>query len=249
MSGHSKWHNIRIRKGRQDAVRGKMFTKIGREITVAARDGGGNPDSNIRLRMVLQKARDNSMPNDNIERAVKKGTGELDSEVFEETSYEGYGPGGVAVMVKCLTDNRNRTVADLRWSFTRCGGSLGESGCVAWIFDSKGLISIDKTKATEDQVMEAALEAGADDIQEEEATWDVLTAPEDFGRVRDAIRAAKLETLSAELTMIPKNTVKVEGKEAEQNLKLLETLEDMDDVQQVYVNFDIDAEFMERASA
>jgi len=248
VSGHSKWHNIRIRKGRQDAARGKIFTKLAREITVAAKEGGGNQDANIRLRMVVQKAKESSMPNDSIDRAIKKGTGELASEVFEEVSYEGYGPGGVAIMVKCLTDNRNRTVADLRHAFTRCGGGLGESGCVAWIFDSRGLLSVDKSSVSEEALMEAALEAGADDIAEEDITFDITTAPEDFARVRAAIQHASIAYLSAELTMIPKTTIKVEGKEAEQNLRLLEILEDLDDVQQVYANFDIDAEVMERAT-
>jgi YebC/PmpR family DNA-binding regulatory protein len=248
MSGHSKWHNIRIRKGRQDAMRGRMFTKLAREITVAAKEGGGNPEANNRLRIAIQKARENSMPNDSIERAVKKGTGELASEVYEEMTYEGYGPGGVAIMIKCLTDNRNRTVADLRHAFTRCGGGLGESGCVAWIFDSRGLISIDKAEASEEAVMDAGLDAGADDVREEDTTYDIITAPEYFGRVRDAVKQASIPYLSAELTMIPKSTIKVEGKEAEQNLRLIEILEEMDDVQQVYANFDIAAEVMERAT-
>jgi YebC/PmpR family DNA-binding regulatory protein len=248
MSGHSKWHNIRIRKGRQDAARGKIFTKLAREIIVAAKEGGGSPDANNRLRMAIQKAKENSMPNESIDRAIKKGTGELASEVFEEITYEGYGPGGVAVMVNCLTDNRNRTVAELRHAFTRCGGGLGESGCVAWIFDARGLLSIDKSEVGEEAVMEAALEADADDVREEDTTFDIITAPEDFGRVRDSITRSSIPYLSAELTMIPKTTVKVEGKEAEQNLRLLEILEDMDDVQQVYVNFDIATEVMERAT-
>jgi YebC/PmpR family DNA-binding regulatory protein len=248
MSGHSKWHNIRIRKGRQDAARGKIFTKLAREIIVAAKEGGGSPDANNRLRMAIQKAKENSMPNESIDRAIKKGTGELASEVFEEITYEGYGPGGVAVMVNCLTDNRNRTVAELRHAFTRCGGGLGESGCVAWIFDARGLLSIDKSEVGEEAVMEAALEADADDVREEDTTFDIITAPEDFGRVRDSIKRSSIPYLSAELTMIPKTTVKVEGKEAEQNLRLLEILEDMDDVQQVYVNFDIATEVMERAT-
>jgi YebC/PmpR family DNA-binding regulatory protein len=239
MSGHSKWHNIRLKKGKMDAERGKTFTKLAREIIVAAKAGGGNPDANARLRLAIQKARENSMPADNIKRAIQRGTGELDGINYDEISYEAYGPGGAAVMVDTLTDNRNRTVADLRNLFSKNGGSLGEQGCVAWIFDPKGIISVPKEKADEETVMMAALEAGAEDVRVEEETYDVITAPEDLPAVRQALDAAKIPYTLAETTMLPKSTVELQGKEAQQMLRLLESLEDHDDVQQVYANFDI----------
>jgi YebC/PmpR family DNA-binding regulatory protein len=239
MSGHSKWHNIRLKKGKMDAERGKTFTKLAREIIVAAKAGGGNPDANARLRLAIQKARENSMPADNIKRAIQRGTGELDGINYDEISYEAYGPGGAAVMVDTLTDNRNRTVADLRNLFSKNGGSLGEQGCVAWIFDPKGIISVPKEKADEETVMMAALEAGAEDVRVEEETYDVITAPEDLPAVRQALDAAKIPYTLAETTMLPKSTVELQGKEAQQMLRLLESLEDHDDVQHVYANFDI----------
>jgi YebC/PmpR family DNA-binding regulatory protein len=239
MSGHSKWHNIRLKKGKMDAERGKAFTKLAREIIVAAKAGGGNPDANARLRLAIQKARENSMPADNIKRAIQRGTGELDGINYDEISYEAYGPGGAAVMVDTLTDNRNRTVADLRNLFSKNGGSLGEQGCVAWIFDPKGIISVPKEKADEETVMMAALEAGAEDVRAEEETYDVITAPEDLPAVRQALDAAKIPYTLAETTMLPKSTVELQGKEAQQMLRLLESLEDHDDVQHVYANFDI----------
>jgi YebC/PmpR family DNA-binding regulatory protein len=239
MSGHSKWHNIRLKKGKMDAERGKAFTKLAREIIVAAKAGGGNPDANARLRLAIQKARESSMPADNIKRAIQRGTGELDGINYDEISYEAYGPGGAAVMVDTLTDNRNRTVADLRNLFSKHGGSLGEQGCVAWIFDPKGIISVPKEKTNEEAVMMAALEAGAEDVRAEEETYDVITAPEDLAAVRQALENAKIPFLMAETTMLPKSTVELQGKEAQQMLRLLESLEDHDDVQQVYANFDI----------
>jgi YebC/PmpR family DNA-binding regulatory protein len=239
MSGHSKWHNIRLKKGKMDAERGKAFTKLAREIIVAAKAGGGNPDANARLRLAIQKARENSMPADNIKRAIQRGTGELDGINYDEISYEAYGPGGAAVMVDTLTDNRNRTVADLRNLFSKNGGSLGEQGCVAWIFDPKGIISVPKENADEETVMMAALEAGAEDVRVEEETYDVITAPEDLPVVRQALENAKIRFLLAETTMLPKSTVELQGKEAQQMLRLLESLEDHDDVQHVYANFDI----------
>jgi YebC/PmpR family DNA-binding regulatory protein len=239
MSGHSKWHNIRLKKGKMDAERGKAFTKLAREIIVAAKAGGGNPDANVRLRIAVQKARENSMPADNIKRAIQRGTGELDGINYDEITYEAYGPGGAAVMVDTLTDNRNRTVAELRNLFSKNGGSLGEQGCVAWIFDPKGIISVPKEKADEETVMLAALEAGAEDVRVEDETFDVITAPEDLPTVRQALDAAKIPALLAETTMLPKSTVELQGKEAQQMLRLLEALEDHDDVQHVYANFDI----------
>jgi YebC/PmpR family DNA-binding regulatory protein len=244
MSGHSKWHNIRLKKGKMDAERGKIFTKLSREIIMAAKAGGGNPDSNLRLRMAVQKARENSMPQDKIKSAIQRGTGELDGANYEELTYEGYGPNGVAVLVECTTDNRNRTVAELRNLFSKGGGNLGESGCVGWLFTPRGVISIPKNGRTEDQVMEAAIEAGAEDVKTEEETFDVYTAPEDFAAVRDAIEASGLPLAHADVTMIPSTTVQLEAKAAQQMLKLMDQLEDHDDVQNVYANFDIEESVM-----
>ncbi len=249
MSGHSKWHNIRLRKGKQDAQRSNLFTKLAREIIVAARSGGGNPDANIRLRLAVQKARENSMPQDNIKRAIQRGTGEIEGAQYEEVTYEGYGPGGVAVLVQCLTDNRNRTVAELRVVFSRNGGSLGESGCVAWMFDQKGMITINKDGLDEDKLMELALEAGADDIQTEDEVYEVTTAPGDFMTVRQSLEDAGLKFVEAELTMVPKNTVRVEGKEAGQVLRMMDAFDELDDVQHAYANFDIPDEVMETLDA
>jgi YebC/PmpR family DNA-binding regulatory protein len=243
MSGHSKWHNIRLRKGKQDAERGKLFTKLAKEIIVAAKAGGGNPDSNLRLRMTIQTARQNSMPAENIKRAIQRGTGEIEGANYEELTYEGYGPGGVAVMVACLTDNKQRTVADVRAIFGKNGGRLGESGSVGYLFTPKGVILIDPGVTTEDALMEIALEAGAEDVQPtEEGGFEVSTAFEDFGTVRDALDTAKIAYTSAETTMIPATTVELSGKEAAQNLRLVDFLEDHDDVQNVYANFDISEE-------
>lgn len=250
MSGHSKWHNIRLRKGKQDAVRSKLFTKIAREIIVAAREGGGSPDSNLRLKFAIQKARENSMPQDNIKRAIQRGTGEVEGANYEEMTYEGYGPAGVAILVKCLTDNRNRTVAELRNIFSKCGGNLGESGCVAWMFEQKGLIQIPIDKSDEDSVMMATMDAGAEDIKVEEDTIEVSTRPEDLNAVRDALTAAGIEFASAEVTMIPQNVIRIEeSKEASQILRLMDALDDNDDVQQAYANFDIPDEIMQQVAA
>lgn len=249
MSGHSKWHNIRLRKGKQDAERGKMFTKLAREIIVAAKSGGGNPDANLSLRLAIQKARENSMPADNIKRAIQRGTGEVDGANYEEVTYEGYAPGGVAVMVKCLTDNRNRTVADLRNVFNKCGGSLGESGCVGWMFDRKGVISIPAEGTDEDTVMMATLEAGADDIKTEDETIEVVTRPEDLNAVREALTAAKIKYTEADFSMVPQTMVEVtEAKVAGQILRLMDMLEDLDDVQHAYANFDISDELMQEVA-
>ena len=250
MSGHSKWHNIRLRKGKQDAVRSKLFTKIAREIIVAAREGGGSPDSNLRLKFAIQKARENSMPQDNIKRAIQRGTGEVEGANYEEMTYEGYGPAGVAILVKCLTDNRNRTVAELRNIFSKCGGNLGESGCVAWMFEQKGLVQIPIDKSDEDSVMMATMDAGAEDIKVEEDTIEVSTRPEDLNAVRDALTTAGIEFASAEVTMIPQNVIRIEeSKEASQILRLMDALDDNDDVQQAYANFDIPDEIMQQVAA
>ena len=249
MSGHSKWHNIRLRKGKQDAQRSNLFTKLAREIIVAAREGGGNPDANMRLRLAVQKARENSMPQDNIKRAIQRGTGEIEGAQYEETTYEGYGPGGVAVMVSCLTDNRNRTVADLRIVFSRNGGSLGESGCVAWMFDAKGMITIQKDAVDEDTLMLTALEVGAEDIQIEGDTYEVTSSPDDLPNLRQALTDAGIQFVSAEITMFPKNTIRLEGKEANQILRMMDQLEELDDVQQVNANFDIPEEILEAAAS
>lgn len=250
MAGHSKWHNIRLRKGKQDAVRSKLFTKIAREIIVAAKEGGGNPDSNLRLKLAIQKGRENSMPADNIKRAIQRGSGEVDGANYEEIAYEGYGPAGVAVLVACLTDNRNRTVAELRNIFSKCGGNLGESGCVAWMFDQVGRVEISASATDEDSVMMATMDAGAEDIRVEDDTIEVICQPNDLTNVRDALTEAKIEFVSAEVTMLPKNTVKIEdSKEASQILRLLDALDENDDVQQAYANFDIPDELMQEAAA
>lgn len=250
MSGHSKWHNIRLRKGKQDAVRSKLFTKIAREIIVAAREGGGDPDSNLRLKQAVQKGRENSMPADNIKRAIQRGSGEVDGASYEEIPYEGYGPGGVAVLVACLTDNRNRTVAELRNIFSKCGGNLGESGCVSWMFEQTGLIEIPADTTDEDTVMMATMDAGAQDIRVEGDTIEVLCQPGDLAQVCDALTEAGIAFASAEVTMLPKSTVKIEdSKEASQILRLLDALDDNDDVQQAYANFDIPDELMQEAAA
>jgi len=249
MSGHSKWSTIKRKKGANDAKRGKIFTRLIKEITVAARTGGGDPDGNPRLRSAIAAAKTENMPKDNIERAVKKGTGEIAGEVYEEILYEGYGPAGVAILVECMTDNRNRTVADIRHYFSKSNGNLGESGCVGWMFEKKGLIQVEREKYSEEEIMDLALEAGADDIVEEESEYQIFTAPEDFNDVRDALEESGVEFSEASLSMIPKNTIEVtEENPARSLLKLLENLEDHDDVQNVHSNFDIDDSLMEQLS-
>ena len=249
MSGHSKWSSIKHKKAARDAKRGKVFTKLIKEITIAARLGGGDINANPRLRTAVLTARQQSMPNDNIDRAIKKGTGELGGGQLEEVTYEGYGPGGVAVTVDVFTDNRNRTVAELRFTFGRHGGNLGETGCVGWMFKKRGVITIEKSAADEDKLIELSLEAGADDVTSDSDTYQVMTAPEAFSAVRDAIEKAGIPMLSAEVTRIPENTVAVSGHTAEQVLKLMEELEDHDDVQNVAANFDISDEEMAQFSA
>ena len=247
MSGHSKWHSIRHKKAIVDARRGKLFTKLIREIIVAARMGGGDPDKNPRLRKAIEAARDANMPKDNIERAIKKGTGELEGEKFEEVTYEGYGPGGVAVFIEAATDNRNRTASEIRRIFSKHGGSLGESGCVAWMFKRKGYIVIEKSKAPdEEELFDIAVEAGAEDVKIDESNFVILTAPEDLFNVVKALEEKGIEIATKELGMIPDTYVKLEGKQAEQMLKLMEELEDHDDVQHVWANFDISEEEIEK---
>ncbi|BHH84086.1 YebC/PmpR family DNA-binding transcriptional regulator [Desulforhopalus sp. 52FAK] len=246
MSGHSKWSTIKRKKGANDAKRGKIFTRLIKEITVAARSGGGDPEGNPRLRSAIAGAKSENMPKDNIARAIKKGTGEIAGEVYDEIMYEGYGPGGVAVLVECLTDNRNRTVADVRHYFAKSNGNLGESGCVSWMFEKKGLILVDKEGISEEEMMDKALEAGADDVIEEETEFHIHTAPEDFEDVRGALEAAGITFLEATVSMIPKNTVDVTEENVGKSLmKLMDSLEDHDDVQNVFSNFDIDDELME----
>ncbi len=249
MSGHSKWSSIKHKKAARDAKRGKVFTKLIKEITIAARLGGGDPGANPRLRTAIAAAKAQSMPNDNIDRAVKKGTGELGGGALEEISYEGYGPGGVAIIADVLSDNRNRVVAELRHMFSRHGGNLGEAGCVAWMFKKRGVISIEKGAAEEDKLIELALEAGADDVTSDADGYQVLTAPENFSAVREALERAGIAIANAEITKFPENTVKVSGHAAEQVLKLMEELEDHDDVQGVSANFDIEDEVMAQFSA
>jgi YebC/PmpR family DNA-binding regulatory protein len=248
MSGHSKWSSIKHKKGAADAKRGKIFTKLIREIMVAAKEGGGDPVGNARLRNAILAAKAENMPKDNITRAIKKGTGELEGANYEETLCEGYGPSGVAILVDILTDNKNRTMAEVRHAFTRCNGNIGSTGCVAWMFDKKGLFSFEKKKVEEEKLMEVALDAGAQDINDEETTIEVLTDPKDFEKVKEALDKHELTYAFAKVTMIPQNTVKLNEKEAEQNLKLVETLEDLDDVQNVHANFDIPDEILEKIS-
>jgi YebC/PmpR family DNA-binding regulatory protein len=250
MSGHSKWSTIKRKKGAIDSKRGKIFTKLIKEITLAARLGGGDIEGNARLRSAVLAAKEENMPKDNIDRAIKKGTGELaGGAAYEEVTYEGYGPAGVAVIVEVMTDNKNRTVAEIRHLFSKHGGNLGENGCVAWMFDKKGSIVLDKKVATEDALMEAALEAGAEDVRDQGSEWEIVTAPAAFEAVKEAIDQKGWKYLEAQVGMIPQNTIRLEAGKAEQMLKLMERLEDNDDVQNVYANFDISDEVMEKLSA
>lgn len=248
MSGHSKWASIKHKKGAVDAKRGKIFTKLIKEITVATRMGGKDPESNARLRTAIAAAKAENMPKENIERGIKKGTGELEGSTYEEATYEGYGPGGVAVLVEVLTDNRNRAVADVRHLFERHGGSLGAAGCLAWMFSQKGLIVLPRDQTDEERLFDVALESGAEDIKEGEKEFEVITEPSLFEQVKAAIEDAELTPILAEITMIPKTTTNLEGKHAQQMLTLMELLEDNDDVNHVYANFDISDEVMEAIS-
>jgi len=245
MSGHSKWSSIKHKKGALDAKRGKIFTKLIKEITVAARMGGsGDVDANPRLRTAVAAAKSENMPKDNIERAIKKGTGELEGVDYEENTYEGYGPGGAAVFLESLTDNKNRAVADIRHIFAKCGGNLGENGCVAWMFDKKGYIVVDRSAIDEDSLMETALDAGAEDVREDDSNFEVITAPEDFEAVKDAIDENSIPYLDAEVTMLPQTATSLEGKEADQMIRLMDMLDDCEDVQKVYTNADIPDEMV-----
>ena len=238
MSGHSKWSSIKHKKAATDAKRGKIFTKLIKEITIAARMGGGDPAANPRLRSAIAAAKNENMPKDNIERAIKKGTGELEGVSYEESIYEGYGPGGAAVLVESLTDNKNRAVADIRSIFNKSGGRLGENGCVAWMFEKKGYIAIETIAVDEDDLMETALDAGAEDIRVDDSNFEVITAPEDFEVVKDAIDKASIPFIVAEITMLPQTNTNLVGKEAEQMVRLMEMLEDCEDVRKVYTNAD-----------
>jgi YebC/PmpR family DNA-binding regulatory protein len=244
MSGHSKWSSIKHKKGATDAKRGKIFTKLIKEITVVARTGGGDPDANPRLRTAIAAAKSENMPKDNIERAIKKGTGELEGVNYEESTYEGYGPGGAAVFIESVTDNKNRAVADIRHIFSKNGGNLGENGCVAWMFDKKGYIAIEKKAVDEDSLMETAIEAGAEDVREDNGSFEIITDPDDFESVKTAIDKAAIPYIDAEVTMLPQSTTNLEGKQALQMVKLMEALEDCDDVQKVYTNADIPEEIV-----
>ena len=250
MSGHSKWHTIKHKKAATDAKRGRVFTKVIKEITVAARTGGGDPEGNPRLRTVLEAARAANMPKDNIEKAIKKGTGELPGVSYEEVSYEGYGPGGVAVFVQALTDNRNRTLPEIRHLFTKYGGNLGESNCVGWMFEKKGYIVLAKDKASEETLLEVVLEAGGDDVRDDGDNWEILTPPERVQAVKEVLTGRGIPVTSSEVSMVPKNTVRLEGKKAQQLLSMMEALEEHDDIQNVWANFDIDeSEITEQRAA
>ncbi len=247
MSGHSKWATIKRSKGKADAARGKLFNRLIREITIAARVGGGDADSNPRLRSAVGSARQANMPNKNIESAIMKGTGQLEGVSYEEITFEGYGPGGIAVMIECMTDNRNRTVSEVRHALSKHGGNLGQSNSVSWIFKSKGLIRVSSDAIAEDQLMEAALEAGAEDVVLDGEEYEIMTAPDAFDPVKEALGKLNIQPASAELTKIPENTVKVEGENVSKVLKLMEALDDLDDTQHVYANFDIADSDLENA--
>jgi len=249
MSGHSKWHSIKHKKGAADAKRGKIFTRIIKELTVAARAGGGDPDTNPRLRTIVAEAKANNMPADNIKRAIRRGTGEEPGVSYEEAMYEGYGPGGAALMIDVLTDNKNRTVGELRHMLTKYAGNLGETNSVAWMFSRKGYFVIDKSKADEEQLLATVLEAGADDLRDDEDNWEVLTPPEVFAQVQEAIKGLGLEPAAAEIAMLPQNYVKLEGRPAQQMVKLMEALDEHEDVRHVWSNFDIAEQEIEASLA
>lgn len=248
MAGHSKWKNIQHRKGRQDAKRGKAFTKAAKEIIIAAR-GGGDPNFNARLRQAIASAKAINLPKDKIETAIKKGTGELAGETYDEITYEGYGPGGVALLIEVATDNRNRTVPEVRHMLSKAGGSMGESGCVSWMFDRKGVLTFPKEGYSEDQLMEIGLEAGAEDVVDNGDTWEVRTSPEDFEAVQQAFEQAKLTPENAELTMVPQTYVELDAANGAKMLRLIDALEDNDDVQKVHANFDLSDEVMAELEA
>jgi YebC/PmpR family DNA-binding regulatory protein len=247
MSGHSKWATIKHKKGALDAKRGKVFTRIIKEITIAAKSGG-DPDGNPRLRTAILAAKAENMPQENIKRAIQRGTGELEGVNYEEISFEGYGPGGVAVIVDVLTDNRNRAVSEIRFAFSKNGGNLGETGSVRFMFSKKGLIAVEKSAATEEQLMDIVLEHGGEDLNDEGDTWEIITDPGSYEAVSNAIKAAGIPTVMSEVTMVASTYTKLEGSPANQMMRLLDALEDLDDVQNVYSNFDMDAEQVEHAA-
>jgi YebC/PmpR family DNA-binding regulatory protein len=249
MSGHSKWHTIKHKKGAADAKRGKIFTRIIKELTVAARNGGGDPDMNPRLRTVIAEAKQHNMPADNIKRAIQRGTGEEEGVTYEEVTYEGYGPGGVAVLIDTLTDNKNRTVGEIRHTFTKWGGKLGEPNSVARMFHKKGIVVVEKTKAGEEALMNAVLEAGADDMKDDGSAWEIVSAPEAHPAVVEAVKALGVEPASAEIAMVPTDYIKLEGKPAQQMLKLMEALDDHDDTKNVWSNFDVEEQEIEASLA
>jgi YebC/PmpR family DNA-binding regulatory protein len=249
MSGHSKWHTIKHKKGALDAKRGKMFTRIIKELTVAARNGGGDPDSNPRLRTVIADAKAVNMPADNIKKAIQRGTGELPGVSYEEVTYEGYGPGGAAVIIEVLTDNKNRTVGELRHMLTKHNGNLAESNAVAWMFSKKGYIVVEKAGADEEKLLNAVLEAGGDDLRDDGDTWEVLSEPSAFEAVRDAVKALGVEPATAQVAMLPQNYIKLEGKDASNMVRLMDALDDHDDVKQVWSNFDIEEREIEASLA
>ncbi len=240
MSGHSKWHSIKHKKAATDSKRGRIFTRLIKEMTAAARMGGGDVDANPRLRLAVATAKASNMPAENIKRAIMRGTGELPGVSYEDVNYEGYGPGGAAIFIHALTDNKNRTVAEVRHILSKNGGNLGETGCVGWMFERKGYFVVEKSAADEDKLLELALGAGADDMREDGSNFEILTAPESFDAVRAALEAVKIPTTAAEISMMPQNYVKLEGKNAQSMLKLMEALEDHEDIQNVWANFDID---------
>lgn len=248
MSGHSKWHNIKIKKQKVDQVRGKLFSKVAREIAVAAKEGGADPDGNARLRTAIERAREVGMPNDNIQRSIQRGAGGGEGTNYETLAYEGYAPGGVAVLVEVLTDNRNRAASDIRSTFTKHGGTLGGAGSVSWMFERRGMLTVDKSKAKEDDILLAALDAGADDVRTTDDTIEIVTPPEQFFKVKQALEGARVPIQSADVTMVPKSMVRVEGRDAKHVLALMEALEDMDDVQRAYANFDIPDEILQQVS-
>ena len=249
MSGHSRWSQIKRKKGKADVQRGKLFSKILREITVAAKNGGGDAKVNMRLKAAVESAKEANMPQDNIKRAIQKGTGELPGEAYEEITYEGYGPGGVAIMVRVLTDNRNRTAPEVRHTFEKGGGNMGASGAVAWMFERKGIIHVDAGKIAEDDLLTIALDAGATDLRLIEKAFEISTAPAEMDSVRSTLEQKKVPVLDAEVTFVPQSTVRVEGKDAHSVMKLIEALEELDDVQAVYANYDIPDEVLEAISA
>ena len=249
MSGHSKWHTIKHKKGAADAKRGKVFTRIIKELSVAARNGGGDPDTNPRLRTIVAEAKANNMPRENIERAIRRGTGEEPGVSYEEITYEGYGPGGVAILIQTVTDNKNRTVGEIRHLLGKHAGNLAAENSVAWMFSKKGQVFVAQETVDEEKLLSAALEAGADDVNDDDGAWEIVCVPDSFEGVRDAVKALGIEPASAEIAMVPQNYVKLTGKEAQQMLKLMEAIEDHDDVQHVWANFDIEEKEIEASLA